>query len=88
MVWSPPSGYAPDKVKRGADSESHISATHTYIVRMGLSVTVWAQIKSRANSAALGDLLYISEKRKKRKMNFRFFSKSEKLIFDFFIFVK
>ncbi len=49
VVWSPPSGHAPDKVKGGADSESPMSATHMYIVRMGLSVTVWAQIKSRSN---------------------------------------
>ncbi len=51
VVWSPPSGYAPDKAKRGADSESPMSATHTYIVRMGLSVTVWAQTKNRANQS-------------------------------------
>ena len=42
---SPPSGYAPDKVKRGADSESHLSATHRYIVKMVLSIIVWAQTK-------------------------------------------
>ncbi len=78
MVWSPPSGYAPDKVKRGAVSESPMSVTHTYIVRICLSVTVWAQTKSRAkDSIWVVCSTYLETQTNKN-------AKSEKWIFDFF----